>query len=103
MLISCFNDKFINQTNTLHFFAILASLGFGACAIYCAMEPATDGWPCIMGGALFSGPCIDFFFVSLYSPKLPRSGTFFLFRPAGTGLEPDLRRWRVLPFFSVGQ
>ena len=42
----------------------------------------------------------DFDFESLYWPKVPMIGIFFLFLLAALGLELDFSRCRVLPFFS---
>ena len=43
---------------------------------------------------------IAFDFESLYWPKVPMIGIFFLFLLAAPGLELDFSRCRVLPFFS---
>ena len=52
------------------------------------------------GAGALASKCA-FFLDSEYSPKDPRTSTFFLCRPDGVGLDLDLRRWRVFPFFSV--
>ena len=65
-------------------------------------EPPTD-WPGILALPSLAMFATGFFFDSAYSPKEPRSGTFFLLRPPGTGLLADLSRWMVLPAFSIDQ
>ena len=42
-----------------------------------------------------------FFLDSLNCPKVPRSGTYFLFFVPLTYLEPVFNRDKVFPFFSV--
>ena len=81
--------------------AILASLAYGAGAMYWTMEDPFGFWPCIGGLASTEAAAIAFFFESEYSPKDPRTGIFCRFRPAGTGFDLALRRWMVLPDFSI--
>ena len=83
--------------------AILASLAYGAGAMYWTMEDPFGFWPCIGGLASTEAAAIAFFFESEYSPKEPRTGIFWRFRPAGTGLDLDFSKCKVLPFFSVWQ
>ena len=42
-----------------------------------------------------------FFFESLNWAKEPSSGTCLRIFVPGVGLDPDFRRWSVLPFFSA--
>ena len=66
----------------------------------CCWEP--ECWPVIFGGATGWLCGAGFFFESLYSVKVPKSGTVLRFLAAGMGLEPALSRCSVLPFRSTG-
>ena len=69
--------------------------------MYWTMEEPPGFGPYIGGFASLEAEAMAFFLESEYSPKEPRTGIFWRLRPAGTGLDLDFNRWRVLPFFSA--
>ena len=66
----------------------------------CRVGWAPEGWPWSLGGAVALTWACGFGFYSLYWPKVPFNGIFFLFLLPIGGLELAFRRCIVLPFFS---
>ena len=65
----------------------------------CMIEEPPAGWPKFWLTADTLDWLMAFCLDLEYSSKVPRISIFFLFLEAGAGLDADLRRWSVLPFF----
>ena len=69
--------------------------------MYWTMEDPLGIWPDTLLPPTELAAGKGFFFDSEYWSKVPRIGIFYRFRSPGVGLDLDLSRWSVLPFFSA--